>query len=331
MKAKQSRLVGRFIALALMALGIAVASRHALAQAYPSRSIRVIVGTSVSTPPDIISRIVASALNDSEGWSVVVENKPGAMHSLAAQYVLAQPADGYTIMAVGLPTTAAPSLIPNTGFNLETDFAPVAQLSTSGNVLVVNPKIPVKTVAELVAYLQQNPDKLTYSSGGFGTPAHLIGELFKLQTGVKATHVPYTDFPRAITDLLQGVNAYQFITALPVIGFIQKDQLRPLAVTSAKRLAALPDVPTIAEAGYPTLTAEDWVGFAVKKGTPPDVVARLNGAINKVLKTPKVEAAFEKITSQPAGNTPAQFGAFVNSQVALWAKVIKDANLKVQQ
>jgi tripartite-type tricarboxylate transporter receptor subunit TctC len=330
-RTRHARLIGRFIALLFVVLGAAVISRHALAQAYPARSIRVIVGTSVSTPPDIISRIVASALNDSEGWSVVVENKPGAMHSLAAQYVLAQPADGYTIMAVGLPTTAAPSLIPNTGFNLETDFAPVAQLSTSGNVLVVNPAIPVKTVAELVAYLKQNPDKVTYSSGGFGTPAHLIGELFKLQTGVKVTHVPYNDFPRAITDLLQGVNAYQFITALPVIGFIQKGQLRPLAVTSAKRLPALPDVPTIAEAGYPGLTTEDWVGFSVKKGTPPDIIARLNGAINKVLKTPKVETAFEKITSQPAGGTPAQFGALVTSQVALWAKVIKDANLKVQQ
>lgn len=331
MKSKLSRLAGGLMALALIAGSSIGASRHALAQTYPSRSIRVIVGTSVSTPPDIISRIVASALSESEGWNVVVENKPGAMQSLAAQSVLAQPTDGYTIMAVGVPTTAAQSLISNIGFNLTTDFAPVAELSTSANILVVNPSIPAKTVAELVDFLKKNPDKYTYSSGGFGTPAHLIGELFKLQTGVKVTHVPYNDFPRAITDLLQGVNAYQFITVLPVIGFIQKGQLRPLATVSAKRIPALPDVPTIAEAGYPALTSEDWVGFAVKKGTPPDIVARLNAAIDKVLKTPKVEAAFGKIASQPVGGTPAQLGDLVTSQVALWAKVIKDAGLKVQQ
>jgi tripartite-type tricarboxylate transporter receptor subunit TctC len=324
------RLYGKLLMLTLTPLVVFIASQHAVAQAFPSRPIRIYVGTSVSTPPDIISRIVAAALGENEGWNTVVENKSGAMHTLAAQEVLKQPADGHTIMAVGVPTTAAPSLIPNIGYNIEADFAPVVQLSTSGNVLVVNPSIPAKTVSELVAYLKENPDKLTFSSGGFGTPAHLIGELFKLQTGVKVTHVPYNDFPRAIVDLLQGVNAYQFITVLPVVGFIHEGKLRPLAVTSTKRVPALPDVPTIAEAGYPGLTSEDWVGFSVKKGTPPDVIARLNDAINKALKTPKVESAFEKIGSQPVGGAPAQLGALVTSQVALWAKVAKDAGLKVQ-
>ncbi len=324
------RFAARFVFF-IAAIAVCCGPQSANAQSFPSRPIRIIVPTSVSTPPDIVSRIVASALSESEGWSVIVENKPGAVQTLGGSEALKQPADGYTIMAVGVPLTAAQSLVQGINFHVDSDFAPVIQLTASGNVLVVNPSVPAKTVGELVDYLKQNPDKVTYSSGGFGTPAHLIGELFKLQTGVRTTHVPYNDFPRAITDLIQGVNAYQFITVLPVVGFIRGGQLRALAVTSPKRVPALPDVPTVAEAGYPALTSEDWVGFSVKAGTPPDVVARINEAVNKVLQMPKVQEALGKIGSAPAGGTAAQFGDLVKSQVALWAKVVNDAGLKLQQ
>ena len=302
---------------------------QAKAEVFPSRTIRIIVPTSVSTPPDIVSRVIATALTDNEGWSAVVENKPGAVQTLGAMEVLRQAADGYTLLAIGTPVAAAQSIVPNISFNLNTDFAHVIQVTRSANVLVVNPSVPVKTVAELVAYLKQNPDKYTYSSGGFGTPAHLIGELFKLKTGVQVTHVPYNDFPRAITDLLQGINTYQFITVLPVVGFINTGKLRALAVTSPERVSALPDVPTIAEAGYPDLTTEDWVGFSAKAGTPPDRIAQLNAAINKVLKLPKVQAALAKVGSEPAGGSPEQYANLVKSQVALWAKVVNDAGLKL--
>jgi tripartite-type tricarboxylate transporter receptor subunit TctC len=150
-----------------------------------------------------------------------------------------------------------------------------------------------------------------------------------LKTGVRVTHVPYNDFPRAITDLLQGINAYQFITVLPVVGFIQTGKLRALAVTSPQRVPALPDVPTVAEAGYPDLTAEDWVGFSAKAGTPPDRIARLNEAINKVLKLPKVRDALGKIGSEAAGGSAEQYNGLVKSQVALWAGVVNDAGLKL--
>ncbi len=304
---------------------------HADAQSYPSRPIRVIVPASVSTPPDIIARIVVNAVNESEGWNMVVENRPGAGQVLGVREVLKQPADGYTILTVGFPLTVSQTLVPDANFDLNTDFAPVSQLAISGNVLVVNPNTPAKTVGELVQYLKANPDKGTFSSGGVGTPAHIIGELFKLKTGVHTTHVPYTEFPRAISDLLQGVNTYQFMAVAPVLGFIGSGQLRPLAVTTAKRLPQLPDVPTLAEAGYPELTSFDWVGLSVKAGTPPEVIARLNGAANKVLKEPKVAEAFEKVGSEAAGGTPGQLGDLVRSQVALWAKVIDEAGLKVQQ
>jgi tripartite-type tricarboxylate transporter receptor subunit TctC len=262
---------------------------------------------------------------------VVVENKPGAVQTLGANEVLKQPADGYTMLAVGTPVTAAQSIVPNINFNLNTDFAGVIQVTRSGNVLVVNPSVPATTVKELVAYLKQNSDKVTYSSGGFGTPAHLIGELFKLKTGVQVTHVPYNDFPRAIVDLLQGVNTYQFIAVLPVVGFIQTGKLRALAVTSRQRIPALPDVPTIAEAGYPELTAEDWVGFSVKSGTPSDEILRLNAAINKVLGLPKVREALAKLGSEPAGGPAALYTDLVKSQVVLWSQVVKDAGLKLPQ
>ena len=317
--------------LAVAVLVLMGSAWQARAESFPSRAIRIIVPTSVSTPPDIVSRVIATALSDSEGWSVVVENKPGAVQTLGAMEVLKQPADGYTLLAVGTPVAAAQSIVPNISFNLNTDFAHVVQVTRSANVLVVNPSVPVKTIAELVAYLKKNPDKYTYSSGGFGTPAHLIGELFKLKTGVHVTHVPYNDFPRAITDLLQGVNTYQFITVLPVVGFIQTGKLRALAVTSPQRVPTLPDVPTVAEAGYPDLTTEDWVGFSARAGTPSDRIAQLNAAINKVLKLPNVQAALAKTGSQPAGGSPEQYTNLVKSQVALWAKVVTDAGLKLPQ
>jgi tripartite-type tricarboxylate transporter receptor subunit TctC len=307
----------------------AISNVQAQPAPFPSGTIRFVAPFSASTPPDIISRIVSKELTESEGWRVIVENRPGGVTTIAATDVLSQPADGHSLYAMSVPSVAAPSLVPNISFNLDKDFEPVIKATVSYNVLVVNPSVPAKTVAELVALLKSQPDKLTFSSGGFGTPAHLIGEQFKLQTGTRAQHVPYAQFPQAIGDLLNGTNAFMFITMLPVIDLIKTGKLRALAVTGPKRVPILPDVPTIVEAGYPSLVVEDWTGFAVKRGTPKETVARLNGTIDKALRKSSVREALAKIGAEPAGGTPEEFGRLVGDQVAHWKKVVAEADMKV--
>jgi tripartite-type tricarboxylate transporter receptor subunit TctC len=317
--------------LVLGASSVVSVPAEAEAQAFPSNPIRIVVPTAPSTPPDIISRVIATELSNSEGWKVIVENRPGAVMTIAGTDVLKQPADGTSIYAMSVPVTAASAFLQNMPFQLDQDFAPVIKIATSYNVLVVTPSLPAKSVSELVSLIRSQPEKLTFSSGGFGTPAHLIGEMFKLKTGVRATHVPYQQFPQAIADLINGTNHYMFITSLPVVELISSGKLRALAVTGPKRISALKDVPTIVEQGFPDLVVEDWVGFAVKNGTPSDIVMRLNMATNKALAAPQVREAFAKVGAEPAGGTPGAYGEFVKAQLAHWGKVVKDSGIKMHQ
>ena len=304
---------------------------YVLAQAFSPGTIRIVVPSAPSTPPDIISRVIAQQLATDKDWNVVVENKPGAVMTIAGTEVLRQPADGSSIYAMSLPVSAAPAFVPDMPFNLSHDFMPLIKVAVSYNVLVVNPNLPVYSVSDLVALLKSKPDRLTFSSGGYGTPAHLIGELFEQRTGTHAIHVPYQQFPQAIGDLISGTNQFMFVAMLPVVDLIKSGKLRALAVTAPKRVPTLADVPSIAEEGYPDLVVEDWTGFDVKAGTPSDVVNTLNTAINTALTKPNVRAALGNLGAVPAGGTPDAFGDFVKSEMSHWAGVVKDSGMKIQQ
>jgi tripartite-type tricarboxylate transporter receptor subunit TctC len=317
--------------LPLLALAAIALASPLYAQPYPSNMIRVVVPSAAGTPPDIMGRVISSELAESENWRIIVENKPGAIQTIGLAEVLKQPADGYTIASIALPASAAPALLPNLGFRLDTDFAPVIKLASAYHVLVVHPAVPAKSLGEFVALLKDQPDKYTFSSGGFGTPAHLAGEMFKLQTGIRATHVPYQALPRAIADLLNGTNHYQFITPLPVLDLIATGRLRALAVTGPARLPALPDVPTVGEAGFPDLIIQDWFGLLVKSGTPNEIIVRLNEKTNAALAKPRVRQAVAKMAAEPAGGSPAEFGTFLGVQLAHWSTVVKQSGIKMHE
>jgi tripartite-type tricarboxylate transporter receptor subunit TctC len=318
------------LGLALFAASVAVAVPAAGAEQFPVNVIRIVLGAA-GTPGDIVTRIIANELGQAKGWRVIVENKPGAMQTIAATEALKQPADGHTVLEIALPTAVAPALINNLNFRLDSDFVPVIKLATADHILVVHPAVQATSLRELVTLLKSQPDKFTFSSGGFGTPAHLAGELFKLQTGVRAVHVPYTALPRAIGDLLNGTNQYQFITPLPVLDLIATGKLRALAVTGTTRMPALKDVPTVIEEGFPGLVIQDWFGLLVKSGTPHDVVIRLNEAVNQAIKKPEVRDAIARLGAVPAGGSAGEFGELLGAQLAYWSKVVKETGMKMHQ
>jgi tripartite-type tricarboxylate transporter receptor subunit TctC len=319
-----------FIALMVLTL-TAVVPDLVFGQEFPTGIVRLVVPSPAGTPPDTIGRIVTNEITEIRGWRFVSENKPGAIQTLGLAEVLKRPADGYTLATIALSSTAAPALLPKVAFRLEHEFTPVIKLAAAHHVLVVNPSVPAKSLREFVAFLNQNPDQTTFSSGGFGTPAHLAGEMFKLQTGVRARHVPYQGLAQAIPDLLSGTNQFQFITPLPALDLIATGKLRALAVTGPARLLALRDIPTTAEAGFPDLIIQDWFGIVVRAGTPNEIVLGLNSAFADALAQQRVRRAIEKLAAEPAGGTAVEFGNFIKAQLVHWGKVVKASDIKMHQ
>jgi len=305
----------------------------ASAQPYPAGVIRIVVPSAAGGLPDVLSRVIATELAQSEGWRVVIENRGGALGTTAMADVLKQPADGHSIFSMPGGVMATPALLPNIGMRLDADFAPVAKISASYVTLVVTPSLSVKSTSDLIAALKNDPDKFNISAGQIGTPSHLLAEVFKLQTGVRAAIVPYQQSQQRLADLLGGTTHFGFYGTPLVANLISAGKLRALAVTARKRIKAMPDVPTVAEQGFPDLAVagEDWVGFVVRSGTPEHIVMRLNQAVNKALGKQAVRDALERLGAEPVGGTSAEFGTLIASQLAYWEKIVKQVGIRMPQ
>ncbi len=307
-----------------------LASALAGAQPYPAKPIRLVVAAGAASPVDIISRWIVDGMAKDLGQPIIVENRPGGVYRIGLQEVTRAAADGYTMLVISMPIAVAPSISPNYPVDLRKDFDPVGRTVYSYNVLVVYPALPVATMAELVSLLKANPGKRTFLSGGPGTPAHVVGELFKLETGVDALHVPFAQFPQGIGNLIGGQLDYGFITTAPMIPHVNAGKLRALAVTSAHRLPALPNVPTVAEAGFPGLQVSDWGAFLVKAGTPRALVDRLNASMRKVLASPDAPLALAKFGAEPSASTPEELRQFLDGEINRWATVARAANIRLE-
>lgn len=311
-------------------LALAVFATAALAQDYPTKPIRLVVPFPPGGGTDLFARVLGGKLSETLKWVVVVENKPGAGGNIGVDLVAKSPPDGYNIV-MGQTSNLAinPALYRKLPYDPLKDLIPVVLVADAPLVLVVASQSPYKTLADLVAAAKAKPDELTFASPGNGTVAHLAGELFQSAAGVKFRHIPYKGSATAMNDLMGG-QVQLFMASVPTaLPQIKNGKLRPLAVTSTKRAVALPDVPTIAEAGYKGFDANTWFGLLVPKGTPESIVTRLNTEANKVLKMPDVAAKFASEGGGAVGGTPEEFAALLKADYGKWAKVVKDSGAKV--
>ncbi len=318
----------QFIQLGLGAAALPALAGAAWAQGFPSRPINLVVFLPAGAIPDIIARLVGGALSERLGQPIIIENRPGGGGNIALQSVARATPDGHTLLLLASPHAINVSLYPNAGVSLARDIVPVASLNHDTFVLLVNPSLPIKTVAEFIAYAKANPGKINLSSNGTGNLTHLAGELFKTATGIDTVHVPFRGSPAALTALTAGDVQALFDTVGTSFPQIQAGKIRALGVSSTQRVRMLPDVPTIAET-VPGYTVTGWLGIGAPKGTPPEIVARLNREIGVVLNEPAIRAKMLELNSEPFVSTPEEFAKFTAEDAEKWGKVVKAANIKL--
>jgi tripartite-type tricarboxylate transporter receptor subunit TctC len=316
--------LGRFALAALLSL----AAQPGYSQAYPSKSIRLIVPYAPGGIVDYIGRLLGQKLSEGFGQNVVVDNRPGAGGVIGIEIASRASGDGYTLVLMDPAIVINPSLLSKVPYDIHKDLVPVTILSSSPLVLTTNAKVPATSVAELVNLAKAQPGKLSFASAGVGTTPHMAGELLKARIQQDIVHVPYKGAGPAMTDLLGGQVPMAFSSITAALPFIKDGRLRGLATTGSKRVAALPNVPTMIEAGYAGFEVNLWLGLFAPSRTPKNVVATLNAEIRKALQNPAVAAGFEKVGAEPLGNTPPEAAAYVRSEFAKWAKVVKDAKLR---
>ncbi|HEV2627549.1 MAG TPA: tripartite tricarboxylate transporter substrate binding protein [Pseudolabrys sp.] len=322
----KTSIVLRLVAALLCVSSLAAAT--ARAADYPTRPVHIIVGYPAGGSTDIVARIIGAWLSQRLGQQFIVENKPGAGNNIGTEQVTKAAPDGYTMLLINPANAINTSLYKHLNFVFLRDIDPVANVIQVPNVMEVNPKVPAKTVAEFIAYVKANPDKINIASSGNGTSIHLSGELFKMMTGLKMTHVPYKGSAPMLTDLLAGQVQVTFDNLPSSIGHIKAGKLRALAVTTAKRSPELPDVPTVAET-VPGYEASAFFGFGVPHGTPKPIVDKLNAEINAALKDPAMLKKLADLGGIPAPGTADDFKTFLANETAKWEKVVHAANLSI--
>jgi tripartite-type tricarboxylate transporter receptor subunit TctC len=318
----------QFLHLAAGAAALLAGSRFARAQAYPSRPVRIVVGFAAGGPNDILARLIGQWLSEQLGQQFVVENRPGAGSNIATETVVRAAPDGYTLLLVGTPNAINVTLYDKLNFNFIHEIAPVGSLIRGALVMVVHPSVPAKTLPEFIAYATANPGRLSYGSGGIGGITHITAELFKeMAGGLDILHVPYRGVTPALTDLLAGRVQVVFTNPAPLIGYIRGGTLRALAITTAMRSEALPEIPTIGEF-VPGYEASSIFGLGAPKSTSVEIVDRLNKEINTALVDPKFKAQLGNLDGTVLGGSPADFGKLLADETEKWAKVIRTANIK---
>jgi tripartite-type tricarboxylate transporter receptor subunit TctC len=315
----------KFLHLAAASLGLPILPRAAMALDYPTRPVRFIVGFPAGSATDIVGRLMAQSLSERFGQQFIVDDRPGAGSNIAAEAVVRADPDGYTLLQVASPNAINATLYNNLSFNFIRDIAPVVGIFRYPYVIVVTSSVPAKTLAEFIAYAKANPGKIDMASAGNGTAPHIFGELFMMMTGVNMLHVPYRG--PYFADLIAGQVQVVFSPLPSTIGFIKAGTLRPLAVTTATRSDALPDIPTIGET-VPGYEASSWQGVGAPKNTSAEIIDKLNGEINVVLADPKMKERLAELGGTVLAGTPAEFGKLIADETEKWARVIKSANIK---
>ena len=317
------RILAALVALVLTAV-------PSLAQNYPNKSVRVVVGFAAGGPTDVIARIVAQKLSDTLGQQFYVENIGGAGSNTASGQVARAPADGYTVMVISTGFMVNPSLYAKVPYDPIKDFSPVTLVAASPNVVVVNPSVPAKTIPELVQLIRDNPGKYSYAGPGVGSTPHLSGELFRLQFNLDLVHVPFTGAGPAIQATLGGHTPIAFTAMPPAIAAVKDGKLRALGVAAESRVAALPDLPTFAEQGIKDQEADTLTGIVVPAGTPREIVDLLQREVAKIVAQPDVKEKLGALGFVPIANTSDEFGARIRLEIEKWGKVVRDAKLRIE-
>jgi tripartite-type tricarboxylate transporter receptor subunit TctC len=297
---------------------------------YPNRPVSLVVGFTPGGPSDVLARVLGKKLDQILGQPVVIDNRPGAGGNIAAEVVARAAPDGYALLMGNnsiLATNAV--LYKKVAFDPEKDFEPIALIGSQANILVVNPNVPARSMAELIALAKANPGKLNFASSGHGAAAHLAGELFKSRAGIDIVHVAYKGGAPALQDVIAGHVQMIFATAASVVGHIQSGAVRPLAVTTPRRTSVLPDIPTVAELGIPGFDATTWHGLVVPAGTPRDIVVTLNQTTNAALKSPDVQKSLADLGVDIIGGSSEEFGAYIKSEIPKWTAIVKASGAKL--